>query len=313
MIISKERLIQIDNILKNDENKMAFVTGIPFEQFVKKQIEKRNKYYSENIIGEKMAGRKDLKAEDKLYVHYGSSHFDKHIFQKAKNPEFGIKPEYGLWGSPVNSEYGWKHWCEENGFRECSDENCFYFRIRGWQVYEIESKEDLSILPHTENDKGYKKLYPNVAFLDYEAIGSNSYPYSALDISIKDLGEYLPGYDCDCIFVLDDYDLVENYDAKITDKPLTLRQLLPMKWYKTICGDIELSALCKSPDGKHYVYCEQPDIHYGFKTLVAGITDGRIVETCGYTETEAKEIIAEVVKYKDDIDELIVDNGITVR
>ena len=136
---------------------------------------------------------------------------------------------------------------------------------------------------------------------------------SAININEKDLEEYLPGFDCDSIIVLDDYDLVENYDAKITDKPLTLRQLLPMKWYKTICGDIELSVLCKSPEDKHYVYCEQPDSHYGFKTLVACITDGRIVETCGYSEKEAKEILAEVMKHKGRLDELISDSEVNIR
>ena len=36
--------------------------------------------------------------------------------------------------------------------------------------------------------------------------------------------------------LLGDCDLIENYDVIFTDKPMTLRQLLPMKWYKTIYG-----------------------------------------------------------------------------
>lgn len=256
---------------------------------------------------------KDLSAEEKLYVHYGADHFDRSKIKKAKNPKFGIKPEHGLWGSPVNSEHSWKQWCEENDFRECREDNYFYFRIRGWQVYEIASKEDLTELPRISSDKAYGRVYPDAAFLDYEDIAGNSYPYSALDILIKYLDKYLHGFDCDSIVVLDDYDLVENYDAKYTDKPLTLRQLLSIKWYKKFCGNIELSALCQSPDGNHYVYCEQPDSHYGFKTLVACITDSRIVETCGYTEAEAKKIITEIMKHKDELDELISDNASDMR
>ena len=253
-----------------------------------------------------MGIRKDLFKEDKLYIHFGLDHFDKEKFKKVKNRKLGLKPQYGLWGSPVETERSWKQWCEENDFRECRADNCFYFRINSLQVYEIKNKEDFNGLPCKTQPGIFENVYPDAKCINFEALQQGG--CSALDITIKDIDEYLPGYDCDCILVLDDRDLVVNYDAKITDKPLTLRQLLPMVWYKTICENIELSALCKMPDGKQYVYCEQPDEHYVFKTIVACITDGRIVETCGYSKMEAEEIIKEVLKEKDNLCEIILDN-----
>jgi hypothetical protein len=44
------------------------------------------------------------------YIHYGASKFDLDKFVPVKNADFGwTKPDCGgLWGSPVDSEYGWK-------------------------------------------------------------------------------------------------------------------------------------------------------------------------------------------------------------
>lgn len=61
----------------------------------------------------------------------------------------------------------------------------------------------------------------------------------------------------------------------------------------------------KSPDDKCYIYYEEPDAHYGFKTLVACISDGRIVETGGYSEQEAKELIAGMMPEKEEIEKII--------
>lgn len=241
--------------------------------------------------------RKGSHSEEKMYVHYGDSAFHREKFKKARNAKYGIKPEYGLWGSPVDAEYGWKQWCEDNEFREINEKESFYFRIRGWQVYEIEKPQDLENLPHIPVLEENKRKNPyEELFLDYEKMAKGELSYSALEVKIKDVEEQLPGYDCDCILVLDDRDLVVNYDARSSSHPLTLRQLLPIKWYKRIKGDIEVCRLLKTPEGKKYIYCEQPDEHYGFKTLVACMTDGRIVETCGYTEDEAKKIVNAIMK-----------------
>lgn len=56
------------------------------------------------------------------------------------------------------------------------------------------------------------------------------------------------------------------------------------------------------------IYSEQPDEFYGFKAMVACISDGRIVETCGYTLDEAKKIMSEIMKEKEEIKSLILSN-----
>ena len=53
----------------------------------------------------------------KQYIHYGNNHFNIDIFkEKAANPRdnsFMNKPPFGLWASPVGSDYWtWRDWCE---------------------------------------------------------------------------------------------------------------------------------------------------------------------------------------------------------
>lgn len=255
-----------------------------------------------------MGIRENLNLERKMYVHYGSADFDRDRFKKAENEEYDVKPSGGLWGSPVDSVNGWKQWCRENDFREINDDNCFYFRIRGWQVYEIRIVQDLQKLPHIQMSEELQRLFLwHDKMLDFEAIMKDDCSYSALDVKIEKVSSELPGYDCDCILVLDDYDLVINYDAKHHNNPLTLRDLLPLKWYKTMLGDIEVCGLLHIPDNKVYIYSEQPDEHYFFKSIVACISDGRIVETCGYTENEAKNVLNEILKEKDGIVNFVMD------
>lgn len=250
--------------------------------------------------------RKRTDSEDKLYVHYGSKTFDKNRFRKVENMQDFLKPKYGLWGSTVDSKKGWSEWCVESGHREISLDACFYFRIRGRQVYEIRKGEDLKALPQLNVLPICQSSFETQhVYLDFEKICEQEYPYFALDIQIGEGEEQFRGYDCDCILVLDDQELVENHDAKFTNNPLTVNQLLPMKWYSTIMNNIEVSVLLKTPGGKKYIYMEQPDSHYGFKTIVACLSDGRIVETCGFTLEEAKNIAKEVIKEQEYIEKMI--------
>lgn len=170
-----------------------------------------------------MGIRENRNQEKKMYVHYGSSDFDRDRFIKVENRKYHIKPNGGLWGSPVDSAAGWKQWYIENNFREIKEDNCFYFRMRGWQIYEVEAEQDLQKLPHIQMSEELKKLFVwHDKMLDFEEI--------------------------------------------------------------------------------------MRDEHYFFKSMVACISDGRIVETCGYTEQEAKEILDEIMKDMDGIREVVLEN-----
>lgn len=56
----------------------------------------------------------------KTYIHYGSDVFDMEKFNSIKDlkrDNRGInKPDFGLWASPVDTDFGWKDWCEGEEF-----------------------------------------------------------------------------------------------------------------------------------------------------------------------------------------------------
>lgn len=61
----------------------------------------------------------------KAYVHYGSEKFDMDKFLEIKDKgilchgknKFINKPDYGLWASPVDTDFGWKEFCTNEDFR----------------------------------------------------------------------------------------------------------------------------------------------------------------------------------------------------
>lgn len=55
---------------------------------------------------------------------------------------------------------------------------------------------------------------------------------------------------------------------------------------------------------KHFEQSNRLFVHYGFKTLTACISDGRIVELGGYTEKEALDLIKEIMPYKEELEQL---------
>lgn len=137
------------------------------------------------------------------YIHYGSTKFDPNKFVKVKNGRNYIrnKPEKGtgLWASPLNSSYGWKDWCYEEGFRKCEESNSFVFTLKeSAKVLTIDKKEDLIGLPTCSTRYGIQ--------LDFEKLSKE---FDA--ILLTEEGQYrtrhghpinLYGWDCECILVL---------------------------------------------------------------------------------------------------------------
>ena len=65
-----------------------------------------------------------------IFIHYGSEHFDRTRFCEVKNGDELLwlqKPKGGLWGSPVDSDYGWARWCDDNKF--CLSNRWVYSQI----------------------------------------------------------------------------------------------------------------------------------------------------------------------------------------
>ena len=106
-----------------------------------------------------------------------------------------VKPQGGLWSSPINSNYGWVDWCKDENFGEC--ETSFEFEIDA-NVLIINSLDDLKQLPMIK----YK--YGN--YLDFEEIIQQGYDA----IFLTERGQQntrmstpnLYGWDCECVLVL---------------------------------------------------------------------------------------------------------------
>jgi hypothetical protein len=136
-----------------------------------------------------------IKKENYL-IHYGSKKFNPELIQPIKNVNW-VKPNGGLWTSPIDSKWGWKNWCECEKFRECDKENSFMLKLYEWtKICVIDSVSDLVCLPYYES---YKKC------LDFEKIAEK---YDVIWLTVKgetetrwsDPGLY--GWDCESVLIL---------------------------------------------------------------------------------------------------------------
>ena len=120
-----------------------------------------------------------------------------------------------MWGSPANSEIGWKKWCQENEFRECNEDNYFYFRISSSEkVYEIKSVKDIEALPMVPvpskvKEKGFNWLKYKY-FIAFEKLMEKD--ISAIEIYFDGVKEVLSDYDCDSVIILKASGLIEIFD-----------------------------------------------------------------------------------------------------
>lgn len=166
---------------------------------------------------------RDCHDDKKIYVHYGSKHFDIKVFKEARNEILSDKPAFGLWGSPVNSDYGWKKWCHDNEFMEYDEDNCFFFRIdSGAKVYEIKTVHDIEALPMVPiprriKEMGFKWLKYKY-FIDFEQLMEKD--ISAIEIYFDGVKEVLSDYDCDSVIILKACGLIEIFDAQSNGNPL---------------------------------------------------------------------------------------------
>ena len=146
------------------------------------------------------------------YIHYGHKHFEPRKFETIRNRKFFNKPFGGLWASPVNAEFGWKEWNEQENFR-CCKENSFKFRLKeGARVYHIYSKDNVEALPLQEYPFNEDNIIPDfekIKELGYDAIEyhlSNQKPTEKWN---DGLYYVLYGWDCDSILVLNKEAIVE--------------------------------------------------------------------------------------------------------
>ena len=168
-----------------------------------------------------------------IYVTYGLGN----IFQKNKcninlQCNYNGKPKSGWWGSPIDTEFGWKDWCmsekwlpgmcsrteqqkfEEDAEKYFSDNNKITWRLKdGSKKIDIITEKDIKELVNS----GYIKNIPGGRFydtyiIDFEKIKRAGYSAvelftpvfghgcTNLDIGIESL---FYSWDCQSIVVLD--------------------------------------------------------------------------------------------------------------
>ncbi len=116
----------------------------------------------------------------------------------TNNTPWGNKPKGGLWCSPIDSDYGWKQWGEENEFGDFSTQ--FEFDLQG-KILQIDSMEDML------NKLIWNSLDFQFLTIDFEKIVKE---FDAVHLTVKGLAatrnarfeQSLYGWDCESIIVL---------------------------------------------------------------------------------------------------------------
>jgi len=129
-------------------------------------------------------------------ITYGcGKKFDVAKFKPVKNKMF-VKPEGGLWASPVNSSYGWREWCKNESFGSLS--HSFKFEFEG-NVFVIDDTASAARMP-------WLSVYSYLQYPDFEKLVSLG--YDAIWLTEKGQQETrfgepsLYGWDCESVLVM---------------------------------------------------------------------------------------------------------------
>jgi len=115
-----------------------------------------------------------------------------------------IKPKGGLWCSPLDSNYGWKDWCQEESYGDIKQQQRVIFDVDMSNFVVIDSAKDMKTkLPWIPVMDGYFRA------LDFEKI-----VHEGVDgIHLTEKGqwetrfthpEWLYGWDCETILILNE-------------------------------------------------------------------------------------------------------------
>ena len=83
--------------------------------------------------------------KEKIYVHYGHEKFEpEKLLNRKRDPFLQKYKPTGLWGSPVDSEWGWIDWCKSEGFRPERLKTSFKFKIDpSARILEVRNPDDV--------------------------------------------------------------------------------------------------------------------------------------------------------------------------
>ena len=134
------------------------------------------------------------------YIHYGHKRFDINQFVMPKNRNLRNKPIGGLWASRTDAKLGWKDWCKDNDFKECSEDFCFTFKLSdNANILYINCVDDVKKLPDQKTDLSLTYMKT----VDFEELIANGVDAIEFNISNDwDLYMALYGWDCDSTLIL---------------------------------------------------------------------------------------------------------------
>lgn len=132
-------------------------------------------------------------------ITYGLGNaFDPRKFKPVTNRDF-VKPNGGLWASPVRSKYGWKHWCKAESFGKLDTSFTYWYQ---GNVLVINSRLDAMEMPwYAPYD------LPSLMYPDYEALAKMG--VDAIHLTINGQHETrltvdysMYGWDCESVLII---------------------------------------------------------------------------------------------------------------
>ncbi len=135
----------------------------------------------------------------KKYIHYGDETFVPNKFESIKNNQTFNKPKGGLWASPMDSERGWKDFCETEGFREDTLNVSFCFTLKeGAKILLVKDYEDVMNLPRFH---GIDSVFgQSMLLVDFEELVKRGYDGMEVKMNHQTYNA-LYGWDCDSIII----------------------------------------------------------------------------------------------------------------
>ena len=137
-------------------------------------------------------------------ITYGNGTlFDPEKFQPIQN--YFLKPQGGLWATPIGSGFGWKEWCEENNFHQKELKESFTFVYEG-RTLVIDSEENIrsvpcittgSIIPFPDYEHMLKQEVQGIhmTLSGLRATSSRFFPFPEQP--------WFYGWDCESLLVMD--------------------------------------------------------------------------------------------------------------
>lgn len=145
-------------------------------------------------------------SDDELYVTYWSKSrppFDSNKIQIILGDPFlnFSKPQCAFWGSPVNSNFGWKEWCEREEFGDYDWDSPIYFKLKVNSTIlkiDIEDLREEVLGKYVANCKNFPFNCRYLNHLDFSKMVEDG--IDAVQLMDGNLGHYFIDNDYEFIF-----------------------------------------------------------------------------------------------------------------